>query len=110
MAKWASGVPVPIGQTGTTFRVTIQDPDGTAIDVSAATVKQLKFKNPAGTTVTKTAAFTVAGVDGQIEYSDTDGSLANVEGDWKFWGAVTLAGKLYLSSTLRYKVEAEGEG
>lgn len=110
MTTWASGVPLRVGGSGTVFRITIKDPDEVVIDISAASSKSVKFRAPDGTVSTKAGSFTTDGTDGQLQYSDTDGSLQNVEGRWKLWGVVVIASKTYISTPLQYAVEAEGEG
>lgn len=75
---------------GATLRATIRE-DGSAVDLSAATVKQLKLRKPSGTVVTKTADFTTDGSDGKIEYTTEDGDL-DTAGDWQLQPYLELPG------------------
>jgi len=74
---------------GTAFRVTVQDGD-TVVDVSGATIKQIIFQKPSGTTVTQTATFVTDGTDGQIQYVTVSGDLDEA-GKWIMQGYVVLA-------------------
>jgi len=78
-----------MGDWGTTFRITVQE-NGAAMDVSAATAKQILLKPPTGILLTKTAVFTTDGTNGQIEYVSIDGDL-NEAGAWQIQGLVTFA-------------------
>ena len=51
----------------TAFTITIQD-DTTVVNISSATTRQIKFKKPSGTVVTKTASFVTDGTDGKLSY------------------------------------------
>jgi len=73
----------------TTFRVTLVD-DGTAVNVSAATTKQLKFQGPDGTSYTKTASFYTDGSDGIIQWTATDGFLT--VGNWLMQAYIVMSG------------------
>lgn len=73
------------GVTGAIIRVTCVQPQTAAekatgaprvpVDISAATVKQLIFRKPDGTTVTKTADFTTNGEDGALEWETQAGDV-----------------------------------
>lgn len=56
------------GDVGVVIERTLVDPDGDAINISAASTKKLKLKYPDGTTAEFTAAFTSTGSDGKIRY------------------------------------------
>lgn len=110
MTTAANPSTVRLDQTGTIFRVTIKDDaDDSVVDVSTATTKEIKARKPNGTIVTKTAAFTTDGTNGQIEFDDASGELTDALGVWTFWGRVVLAGDSFPSTPLRYTVEAEGK-
>ena len=80
------------GDEGTIFRTTIVD-NGTAVDVSTASTKEIKFLDPKGVKVVKTAAFTTDGSDGKIEYITLTNDIVQV-GVWSIEGYVeTSAGK-----------------
>ena len=83
------------GDIGTIFELTIVDTDGTAIDVSTASVKYIYFADPDGDKVCKTAAFTTDGTDGKIQYTTIAGDIDEV-GTWLVQGYVeTSLGKFY---------------
>jgi hypothetical protein len=61
--------------------------DGEVVDVSTVTTKELVFRKPNGTTLTKTASFFTDGTDGKIQYlAETD--FFDVVGFWKVQGYV----------------------
>lgn len=112
MTVYAETKPLRLNQTGTMFRVTVKDEDGNAVNISAATTLELKFKSPTvgAAVITKTAGLTSGGADGRMQFKDTAGDLTNVVGSWKFWGRVVLAGGEDIeSSSLAYDVYAGGE-
>lgn len=83
------------GDVGTIFRLTITDTDGTAIDVSTATVKYIYFQDPAGTKTQQTAAFYTDGADGKIQYTTVSGDIDSI-GTWIVQGYVeTTLGKFW---------------
>tara|TARA_Y100000310_G_scaffold212376_1_gene213213 strand:+ start:2392 stop:2703 length:312 start_codon:yes stop_codon:yes gene_type:complete len=86
-----------VGDTNTTFRVTLSD-DGTAVDVSGATTMQIKVKNPSGTLKTWTASFTSDGQDGQIEYATTAASDLDEAGVWAIQARIADASSDWHSS------------
>ena len=75
---------------GVGFKPRIME-DGVAVDVSAATTKQIKFKRPDGTSFTKTASFLTDGTDGRLLYVTVNGDL-NMAGNWKLQGYVAGVG------------------
>ena len=82
------------GDIGTVFEVTVMEKDATTgllvvVDISTATLMQIKFKKPDGTTDTQTAVFTNAGADGKIEYVSVLTDLDQV-GNWKLQGYVEM--------------------
>lgn len=65
--------------------------DGSTVDVSAVTTKQLIFKKPNGVTVTKSASFITTGSDGQIQYITQAGDL-DVAGQWEVQAIIGFPG------------------
>lgn len=63
-----------------TVRVAVTE-SGASLDISAATLKQIKFRKPDGTVVTKTAT-TVGGEPSKIEYTFAADELDQA-GYWK---------------------------
>ena len=68
---------IHVNDIGTVFEVTLLDEGSSPqiVDLSTATVKELIFKDPAGTSTTQTAAFTTDGTDGKIQYTTLTGDL-----------------------------------
>ena len=80
---------VHINDVGTIFRVTVYDTTSTGgttvADISSASTKTFTFKRPDGTTFDRTAVFTVAGVDGDLDVSGTwnlQAYVATPAGNW----------------------------
>lgn len=72
---------IHVGDVGTVFERTVTE-GGTAVDVSAATVKQMIFRKPDGSLLTKTASFGTDGTDGVLTYTTVDGDL-DQPGQWQ---------------------------
>lgn len=70
------------GDIGTKFLITITD-NGVAIDVSAATTKEIHLKSPGGVLSTKTALFNTDGTDGKIYWTTTASSDLDEVGTWQ---------------------------
>ena len=87
---------------GTVFEVTLLDTD-VAVDVSAASSKEIIFLKPDGTSVTKTAEFGTTGIDGIIKYTTIEDDLDTV-GGWKLQAKVTLPTGTWSSDISKFKV------
>jgi len=73
---------IRLGDIGTAFEIGLTE-DGNQFSIAdALTVKQIKFKKPDGTTVTKAASFTSDGSDGLLRYVTVDGDL-DMTGAWQ---------------------------
>jgi hypothetical protein len=71
------------------------DPDhdeGEAVDISAATTKEIVVRKSDGSEVALTAAFTNSGTDGKIRYQVTDTAFFSVAGKWSKQGIATFTG------------------
>lgn len=80
---------VHVGDVGTTVEVTITKDDGTALNISAATEKKIRFKSL--TTIVKDAAFVTDGSDGKLKYvTITADTVFARAGTWKVQGYVNL--------------------
>lgn len=79
---------IHVNDIGTIFLVTIKEAT-VAQDVSSATTKQLLFKNPSGTVLTKTAVFNTNGTDGKIKYTTVSGDLS-IWGSWQLQAYIVL--------------------
>jgi len=98
---------VHVNDIGTIFRVTVYDTTSTGsttvADISLATTKTFTFKRPDGTTFDKTAVFTVAGADGDIQYISVDGDL-DVSGTWNLQAYVATPAGNWNTSVGTFKV------
>ena len=95
---------IHLNDIGTVFRLTIYD-GSSILDVSSASVKEIIFQKPDGTSVTKTAAFYTDGTDGIIQYTTIANDL-DATGTWKIQAKVTLPGGTWSSCTQKFKVYA----
>lgn len=95
-----------VGDTGTRFTLIVVDDDNVAIDISSATTKQILFRKPDGTILTKTAIFTTDGSDGSVYYITLAGDL-DVTGDWNYRAKVVTTETTHESSTCDLKVYAK---
>lgn len=73
---------------GTRLELEIQE-DGEAVNISTASVKQIKFKKPGGASVTKDADWVTDGTDGLIQYFFETGLIDEV-GLWTARGYVEI--------------------
>lgn len=83
-------VQLHVGDYGTALRLTVSE-DGTAVDVSAATTKQIKLRTPEGRVLTKTASFVTDGSDGAMQYTLQQGDL-DAPGLWRWQGYLAGVG------------------
>lgn len=68
------------GDEGTHIELEIQD-DGVTVDISTASVKNIKLTKPGGPTLTKAGQFSTDGTDGLLFYS-TEAAVMVGEGLW----------------------------
>ena len=95
---------IHVGDIGTAFEITLKDCD-VVVDVSTATVKQIIFKKPDKTVITKTADFKTDGTDGIIHYLTILDDL-DLKGTWYVQAKVTLPTGTWSSDTSKFKVYA----
>ena len=81
---------IHVGDIGTVIEVAIVDQAGVAVDISLATTKEIILKKPAGTTDTKTAAFSGDGTDGKMRFVTTLAGDLDTDGDWFVQGHVVI--------------------
>lgn len=74
---------------GTDIKITIKDGNA-VVDVSSVTTKEIVFKKPSGTLVTKAASFDTDGTDGVIKYTTESGFLDEI-GTWEIQGRVKFS-------------------
>ena len=96
---------IHVRDIGTVFKVRIIDEStGSALDISDATTKQIKFKSQNGESTTQTATFTTDGTDGYIEYTTVANDLS-LHGSWQIQGFVSSATYQNNSEITRFEVE-----
>ena len=96
---------IHLADIGTVFRLTLKDCDDVAVDISSATTKEIIFKKPDGTQVTKAASFYSDGTDGIIEYSTIEDDL-DMTGTWKIQAKVIMPTGTWSSNIQSFKVYA----
>lgn len=78
---------------------------GTVLDISTCTVKQIKAQRPDGTYAwTKTASFETDGTDGKIYYSTSLASDLDQAGTWTYQAYVEIAGASLNSDPETFRV------
>ena len=100
---------VHVGDVGTEFRAQVKDQDGVEVDLSAATVRTLKFRKANGAVITRSAlpgtlddpAKTAA--LGWMYYVSVNGDL-DVEGGWVQQGYVAVGGGTWHSDEFGFTV------
>ena len=77
-----------VGIIGTSIRVTIRDQDGTVVDLSTTSTRQLYLKKPEpiGSTLIKTASLVGGGTGGIMEYLTISGDI-DTPGKWQLQAA-----------------------
>ena len=81
---------IHVGDIGTRFIVTIEE-DGSFVDISTASVKEIFLKARNGLLKTFTAGFISDGTDGKIFYDTLTGDL-DEEGSWTIQARVVFSG------------------
>ena len=100
--------PIFAGDIGTIFELTIEESiDGidTVVNVSSATTRQLIFRKPDQSVLTKTASFTTDGTDGKIRYVTAPGDI-DTAGQWIVQGKVVMPSGTFYSSMIGFKVSS----
>lgn len=95
---------IHVGDT-TVFRVSVKDEDGAIIDTSAASTKQIWFRKPDGSVLTKTAAHYTDGSDGIMQYTATTSDL-DAAGKWRIQGYVVIGSLTIHTDISEFKVFA----
>lgn len=90
---------------GTRFQITVMD-DGSTVDLTNASVRQLTFRKPDGTTFSRTASIFGDGSEssGVMYYDSVSGDL-DTPGRWKIQGKVSLTSGTYFTNVADFQVE-----
>jgi hypothetical protein len=94
---------IHVGDIGTVFTVTILDQDSAVVDISSATTKNMIFKKPDGTKVTKTGVFVSDGTDGKMKYTTVSGDI-DAYGEWKLQGFIDLGSTEWYTDFTKFTV------
>jgi hypothetical protein len=82
---------VHLNDVGTRFQLTLEDGDGTAVNISTATTKEFVFRKPDGSTITRDATFSTDGSNGVLYYDTVTGDIDQA-GQWKVQAYVDMTG------------------
>jgi len=94
-----------LGNVGTVFRATIKDQDNEIVDVTLSTTKEIIFRKPDGSLISRAATFTNSGSDGKIEYKTQSADIDQV-GTWEWQPHVILgAGNEWYSDPIEFVVK-----
>lgn len=91
-----------VGDVGTVLRITVTE-GGAPVDISSATTKQIKLRDPSGNVSTKTASFYSDGSDGIIQYTTVDGDLDEA-GTWHLQAYLAITGWTGYSAPGRFEL------
>ena len=91
-----------VGNIGIPIRVTVKE-DGSAVDISAATTKDIIMLRPRGTTVTKAAAFNTDGIDGVLLFTSVSGDFDD-PGDYTVQVKIVDGAKTWYTSLATFFV------
>jgi hypothetical protein len=80
-----------VGDIGAVIRRNLKNVDGTVLDISSATTKEIVLLSPSGDKATKTAAFTTNGTDGKLQYTTTITTDLHEPGVWRAEAHVILS-------------------
>ena len=94
---------IQAGDIGTEFLVTVQD-GGVVLNISTFTTREILFRKPGGTLVTKTAAFKTDGTDGQITYTSSASTDFETTGTWKIQGHISKSGSTFRTVQSEFEV------
>ena len=93
------------GDYGTVFEMTITDPDGVALDISAAIEKDFIFKPPGSTTKTVATSFKTDGTDGVLT-ATIAANFIDKQGVWSLQADIKMAAGEWRSTILKFTVAA----
>lgn len=91
------------GDIGTVFQFTFKD-NGTAIDISTLTTREIIFKKPDKTKLVKTPSLVTDGTDGLVTYTIASGDINQI-GMWSAQGRLALSNtQNWYSDVVQFKV------
>lgn len=96
---------IHVGDIGIVLKVTIKDEADAAVDVSAATKKDITFFRPGDDDLVKPTVFMTDGTDGKVKYTFASGDLSK-PGNWKFQIELNIGSNVWHSSFGIFDVKA----
>lgn len=93
---------IHIEDIGTQFIITIND-GSVAVDLSTASTKQIIFRKPSGSKITKNASFVNTGSDGKIKYTTLSGDLDEA-GYWKIQVYLVIGSNSWKTDMMIFRV------
>lgn len=78
-----------IGDVDTAFEATIVDQDGAVVPIPTATTREIIFRKPDKSTITRTAVLVTDGLDGKMQYLTVADDL-DEPGLWHWQGKVVI--------------------
>ena len=93
---------VRVGDYGTVFRMTAQDEDGNAVDLTTATSIQMRFRDPDGVGTDKPVVVLDA-TNGVVYYS-TENGFIDMAGKWHVQLITTFASSEFYSNPEAFTV------
>ncbi len=87
---------------GTVFEITIKD-GSAVVDISGATTKNILFKPPTATLLTKAGVFSTDGTDGKIKYTTISGDLSE-SGVWQVQAHIVTPAGEWKSDIIKFSV------
>ncbi len=94
---------IHVDDVGTNFVVTIEGETCLVLDISSASTKNLIFRKPDGTLLTKPATFVTDGTDGQIKYTFVAGDL-DQHGKWSVQAFIDYGSTEWYSDIAKFTV------
>lgn len=96
-----------VGAIGVIFEVAFRKEDGSALDISSATVLKLYMSKPAGgDAIVKNLTFSSDGIDGLARWITTLTSDLDQAGSWQFQGFCSLPGG-YIGPTVINEIQVD---
>lgn len=95
---------IHVGDIGTVFRLTLKNEPDSVIDVSSASLLQLKFRKPNGDIVTNLLSLYTNGQDGIVQWVTTTADDLDEDGIWKLQVKLGIGSSIYKSDIVTFVV------
>jgi hypothetical protein len=94
---------IMVNDIGTIFQITVKDEDCGIVDLSTASTKQIIFRKPDGTLLTKSASFVNSGDDGKIKWVSVSGDL-DLPGMYRVQAYIVIGSTQFRTNVGEFKV------